>query len=141
MKLYEVSNQTWVSVRDDNPTVPPAAKELKYGSCMFFDHIDGMYSYCKDVDGDLVHLSASAEVEIITKHKHLRQLISWGGRGKDQTNEVATFRKIKDISDSHLDALVKYFKGKPIRPDIVSTVIEEVAYRVAKGIKVEDYED
>lgn len=50
MKLYEVPRRTWVMVD---------------GEKIFFDHIDGMYSYCLDVGGNVVHISASADVEIM----------------------------------------------------------------------------
>ena len=50
MKLYEVPKRTWIMVD---------------GEKIFFDHIDGMYSYCLDEGGNVVHISASAEVEIM----------------------------------------------------------------------------
>lgn len=49
MKLYEVPNRTWI---------------IAYGVKLFFEHIDGMYSLCWDEGGNMVHISASAEVEI-----------------------------------------------------------------------------
>lgn len=49
MKLYEVRNNTWV---------------IWNGERIFFMHIDGMYSLCKDEKGDLLHPVAFAEVEI-----------------------------------------------------------------------------
>lgn len=48
MKLYEVPRKTWILVD---------------GARIFFDHIDGAYSYCKLESGEVVHLSASTEVE------------------------------------------------------------------------------
>ena len=48
MKLYEVPRKTWV--------------RLVNGDLIFFDHIDGMYSYCKTQDGQVCHISASTEV-------------------------------------------------------------------------------
>lgn len=50
MKLYEVPQRTWIMVD---------------GEKIFFDHIDGMYSYCLDEGGNVVHISASADVEIM----------------------------------------------------------------------------
>ena len=48
--LYDVPNKTWV--------------KLKNGTRIFFDHIDGMYSYCKTEDDKVIHLAAWTEVEI-----------------------------------------------------------------------------
>ena len=53
MKLYELSKRNiWV-------------KEIETGFEFFFDHIDGMYSFCKNRDGDVIHPAAWTEVEVI----------------------------------------------------------------------------
>ncbi len=48
-ELYNVEPKTWVEV--------VATKDF-----LFFDHIDGMYSYCKDTAGNVIHLAAWTEV-------------------------------------------------------------------------------
>jgi hypothetical protein len=53
MKLYEVPRRSRVKTED--------------GYEFNFDHIDGMYSYCTDDDGNVVHLMAWTEVEIVAK--------------------------------------------------------------------------
>ena len=35
------------------------------GQVFYFSHLDGMYSYCKDEHGNVVHLAAWTEVEIV----------------------------------------------------------------------------
>ena len=50
MKLYEVKPKSWIKIA---------------GEKIFFDHIDGMYIYCLDEGGNVVHINASAEVEVI----------------------------------------------------------------------------
>ena len=52
MKLYEVPNKSYVRL-------------LVTNEVFFFDHPDGMYSYCKDVNGNTVHLFVAEEVEIV----------------------------------------------------------------------------
>jgi len=54
MKLYDVPRNTRIVV------------PLKDGEQwhLNFDHIDGMYSYCTDDEGNVVHLAAWTEVEI-----------------------------------------------------------------------------
>jgi len=49
MKLYEVKPKQWITVE---------------GERFYFDHLDGMYSYCLDIDGNLVHIAAFQEVEL-----------------------------------------------------------------------------
>ena len=41
MKLYEVPPKTWIKIA---------------GEKIFFDHLDGMYSYCLDEGGNVVHI-------------------------------------------------------------------------------------
>ena len=64
MKLYEVPPGSTIRVLS-NILVPPAAPEIKPQDGLKFHHIDGMYSYCTDTNGKVVHLVAWAEVEII----------------------------------------------------------------------------
>jgi hypothetical protein len=39
--------------------------KLDVGIVLKFHHIDGMFSVCTDADGNVWHISASAEVEIV----------------------------------------------------------------------------
>ncbi len=64
MKLYDVPRKTWIRVVAEEK-VPPAAPKISVGDEIFFDHIDGMYSFCKDKAGNIVHLVAWADVELI----------------------------------------------------------------------------
>ena len=50
MKLYEVPNNTQIVLSD--------------GVKLKFHHVDGMYSYCTDSEGNVYHVSASEEVSI-----------------------------------------------------------------------------
>jgi len=63
--LYKVPNRTYIRIVDGEPKSPPATPVLEQGDCLFFEHVDGMYSYCKDVDGNVVHLAAWTEVDIV----------------------------------------------------------------------------
>jgi len=49
VKLYEVKPKQWVKVG---------------GERIYFDHLDGMYSYCLDEGGNVVHIAAWQEVEL-----------------------------------------------------------------------------
>jgi hypothetical protein len=52
--LYSVENKTYVYVPEWDSTV-------------FFDHIDGMYSFCMDMENNIVHLAAWTEVQPLRK--------------------------------------------------------------------------
>ena len=66
MKLYDVPDNTYVRLLEDN-NPPPAGLESKSGEIIKFLHIDGMYSLCKDSEGNIVHLKAWTEVEIVNQ--------------------------------------------------------------------------
>ena len=66
MKLYNVPRKTWVRLYEDQQG-PLGHHNFLLGDELFFDHVDGMYSYCKDVDGNIVHLPAWTEVIVIDK--------------------------------------------------------------------------
>ena len=52
MKLYEVPRRTHVRIPGTDETY-------------FFERIDGMYSLCRNQTGQVVHLIATLEVEIV----------------------------------------------------------------------------
>ena len=67
VKLYDVPRTergTWVRVLEDT-NGPPSSKPFNEGDLVCFFHIDGMYSYCNDREGNVVHLYAGQEVEIV----------------------------------------------------------------------------
>lgn len=65
MKLYDVPRNSKIKVVDYEQVVPPASKAIIHNETLLFKNIDGMYSYCIDKDGDIVHLAAWTEVEIV----------------------------------------------------------------------------
>ena len=54
MKLYDVPSGTRIVVRDED------GNALR----LTFHHLDGMFSYCTDDNGNVVHVAAAAEVEL-----------------------------------------------------------------------------
>jgi hypothetical protein len=64
MKLYEVPNNSKIRVISNIHT-PLCSIRIDENSIINFHHIDGMYSYCTNSKGEVVHLSGTAEVEII----------------------------------------------------------------------------
>lgn len=66
MKLYDVPRNSRIKVIGD-VKVPPAAPHIEEQEELNFRSIDGMYSYCTRDNGEVVHLVAWADVEVINK--------------------------------------------------------------------------
>lgn len=64
MKLYDVPRNTWVKVLEETDP-PPGGVKINQEEFIRFHHLDGMYSYCTDIAGEVVHLKAWTEVEIV----------------------------------------------------------------------------
>lgn len=63
MELHRVPRNTRIRVITPEES-PAGAAEVKAQEYNFY-HIDGMYSYCTDDDGNVVHLKAWTDVEIV----------------------------------------------------------------------------
>ena len=66
MELQNVPRNSRIKVISDIK-VPVGAPKITEGDELNFRSIDGMYSYCTRDNGEVVHLVAWAEVEIIEK--------------------------------------------------------------------------
>ena len=44
---------------------PPDHRVLGEGEILFFEHIDGSYSFCRDIDGAPIHVVAWHPVEVV----------------------------------------------------------------------------
>lgn len=64
MELYNVPRNSRIKVVGDIK-IPPASPMVEEGEILNFRNIDGMYSYCTRDNGEVVHLVAWANVEII----------------------------------------------------------------------------
>jgi len=62
MKLYELKRKSLFRIIEDKGN-PPGSQPTEKGDVYFFDHMDGMYSYCEDKNGSPVHVMALTEVE------------------------------------------------------------------------------
>jgi len=71
MQLHEVRQRQGVKVRlipdpEEKGTMhPPCHRDFVDSEVLTFSHIDGMYSLCYDEGGNIVHLVAWAEVEVV----------------------------------------------------------------------------
>ena len=75
MKLYEVPRNSKIRIIDEDVMIPPASIPAKESDVLNFSHCDGMYSYCTDADGNVVHISGMTEVEIVGQNdgKHEKE--------------------------------------------------------------------
>ena len=64
MELYKVPRNSRIKVVRDIK-VPPASPMVEGEEILHFSHVDGMYSYCTRDNGEVVHLAAWTEVEIV----------------------------------------------------------------------------
>lgn len=64
MRLYECPRNVQVRVVEEGQT-PPDCSSIAEGEIINFHHTDGMYSYCTNQKGEVVHLAAWTEVEIV----------------------------------------------------------------------------
>lgn len=70
MELYKVTPGSRIRVLPENENNhPPEHREFTTGEELEFRHIDGMYSFCIDDQGNPVHLKAWAEVEVMREGK------------------------------------------------------------------------
>ena len=53
MKLYNVPRDTFSTIQEDDSN-----------TVYFLENLDGMFSYCKNEAGNVIHFSASLEVDI-----------------------------------------------------------------------------
>lgn len=60
MKLYDVPRNSRIRLLGDT---------LSSDMELNFHHIDGMYSYCTDDDGNVMHLAAWTEIELVKQEK------------------------------------------------------------------------
>lgn len=58
-ELYKVRPRSYIKL--------PWMAEDDVNNVIFFDHVDGMYSYCLTLANEVVHISASAQVTPLVK--------------------------------------------------------------------------
>ena len=58
-ELYKVKPRSYIKL--------PWLADDDTHKIIFFDHVDGMYSYCLTLTNEVVHLSASAQVTPLVK--------------------------------------------------------------------------
>lgn len=63
MKLCELKPGDKFYIKSDNVRIPPASYPIERDSLLTFHNLDGMYSFCTDEFGTVVHPAVWTEVE------------------------------------------------------------------------------
>jgi len=75
MKLYHVPRKSYIKIIDKKIKLPIDNYIKKENlPILFFDHIDGIYSLCKDIEGNYIHLAAWTDVELTTEKEFNLQI-------------------------------------------------------------------
>ena len=64
MELYNLKRGDHFRLLEE-PQIPPVADEGKMDKVYRFDHVDGMYSYITDTEGNVYHFAAWTDVEVV----------------------------------------------------------------------------
>jgi hypothetical protein len=121
--------------------VPVEAPAIAEGDYIHFGHIDGMYSFCRDVDYNVVHMAAWTEVEVVDctyeNMAILRTVIKRGGRGKDGTEPLKHVRT-DEMSDEWVDNCILYEETYRATNPMIEFYQWELKYREENGISIKD---
>ena len=64
MKLYDLHRNTCFKLTEPGH-IPPCAPQVSVLTIYKLHNIDGMYSYCTDASGNVFHIAAFDEVEVV----------------------------------------------------------------------------
>jgi hypothetical protein len=68
--ISEVDLRDWIHLKPVELYAVPRHNYVKFcDQYFYFDHLDGMYSYCLDMTGKLFHIPAAAQVTPLRKRK------------------------------------------------------------------------
>jgi len=163
MKLYDVPRNSYVRVSDiqnedkdksqskgesSEVRIPSSAPSINAGQLILFDHIDGMYSLCYEVDevtlerGNSCHIAAWTEVELVDPDEckpfeEIRDKIGRSGFGKDGTGEYRQ-AKLSEMNDDWVKASINFIQDDHPHKKYY---IQELKYREDNNITIEDLED
>jgi hypothetical protein len=155
MKLYEVRRGCLIKVlpelkeRDietgesafEDVHVPVASAPVHVNQYLHFSHVDGMYSVCHTMDGELVHIAAWTEVEIVENtyenHALIREIEKRGGRGKDGLQNLK-WVKLSEMSDSWVENCVTYNEARGLN---TTSYVNELRYRKEHKISIPDSDE
>lgn len=132
MKLHEINKGSYIRYQSNK--------------LIYFDHLDGMYSICYDIDkdtlaplkkGDVIRLEAWANVEAVSldtlfTFEQIREIIGRSGYGRDGAGEWRE-ASLSNMSDNWLSSAISSVQDNdPHLP----YYIQETKYRSAMKLEV-----
>ncbi len=68
--ISEVDLRDWIHMKPTTMYTVPRHNYVRFcDQYFYFDHLDGMYSYCLDMAGKIFHIPAAAQVTPLRKRK------------------------------------------------------------------------
>lgn len=68
--ISEVDLRDWIHLNPTPLYTVPRRNYVRFcDQYFYFDHLDGMYSYCLDMAGNIFHIPAAAQVTPLRKRK------------------------------------------------------------------------
>ena len=68
--ISEVDLRDWIHLESTPLYTVPRRNYVRFcDQYFYFDHLDGMYSYCVDMAGKIFHIPAAAQVTPLRKRK------------------------------------------------------------------------
>lgn len=149
-KLYNVPSNSVVRVlrqpaKHDNDTtavrLPPEGIQVEPNDLLYFSHIDGMFSFCKNKDGEIVHPAADTLVEVLESVESgfhlLREFVCRAGYGK-KGDEPYRKVPVSEISNGWLQGALDFERNRGGNPDHIRLLELETEYRRMNGIVIPD---
>jgi len=138
--ISEDTGQTEMNFMDpEEIRVPIAAPPIEKDEYIYFDHVDGMYSFCYNMDGEICHMAAWTEVEPIDTVEEnietLRKYLKRGGRGKNG-DQPLKYVPICEMSDEWLANTITYETEHRPDNDWIQLYKWELKYRKDNGINI-----
>ena len=98
--------------------------------------VDGGNEYQRYGGKNLDLVDVTPTVYLSEDHMINREFANWGNRGKDGKSPLS-YKSVKDMSNDHLDNIIKYMGGK-IAPWMENIIREELTYRIINNITIDD---
>ena len=110
--------------------------DYKTCGCTNETMIDGGNEYQRYGGLNLDLVDTSSTIYLSDDHEMNRSAAHWGNRGKDG-REALSYKSIADMSNAHIDNIIKYMGGK-IVPWMENILMDEFQYRITNNITIDD---
>jgi hypothetical protein len=155
MKLYDVQRGSVIKIlpqlkeeeiKDgesafEGVRTPVDSADISLNQYLVFSHVDGMYSFCYDMNGNVVHPAAWTEVEVVPQnyenHGFIRNILKRGGRGKDGLQPLK-WVPISEMNDEWLSNTITYVEE---RGGVATLYRNEQRYRTENNISISENEE